>query len=66
MEEKDIDRLIENEREWRRHIVKALDDSAKADQLIWTEIHSIKAWNLAFRVLGSTAFAIVLAYIQRG
>ena len=66
MDEATINALIDNEKEWRRHIVMKMEESAKNEARVWAELHSMKGWNLVFRLAGTTVFAVILALLQRG
>lgn len=62
MDEKTIEALIDNEKEWRRFIVNELE----VITVIQERISKIEAWNLVFRIIGAVMFALLLAMIETG
>lgn len=56
MDERQLNLLMENDREWRKYMIEKLDSLS-------TEVSEMKAWNLTFRVLGSAVFSIALAVV---
>jgi len=63
MDECQMDQLLENEREWRRHVVEQLERIKETQA-------TMHAWNLVFRLAGGALFTILLtivgAMISRG
>lgn len=57
---KNYDDIIENEREWRRHIIKELDDIKTIQIDNVTQISNLKVWNVVWRSLGSSIVAVFL------
>lgn len=57
MDRKSVDSLIDNEREWRIFLIEKIDR-------IEEKLTNHMAWNLVFRVLGSSVFAITLVWVE--
>jgi len=57
MDECKVSALIENEKEWRRHVVQKID-------VIENRLSDHMAWQLVFRVIGASLFAILIALIE--
>lgn len=66
---------IENEKEWRRHILDRLSSideklGQKIDELeneqnkIYRELEGVKVWLWIWRALGSTALGLILWYLE--
>lgn len=53
----DKERLLENEREWRRYIVEKLER-------IESKLASQSEWTFAFRLVSGALFAILLVYME--
>lgn len=57
MDEKQLESLLENEKEWRRYIVEQLENMR-------TDVHSLRAWSLVFRLAGTAAFTVLFIWIE--
>lgn len=58
------DDILDNEREWRRYIIRRLDGIASAQYQTSRQIGEMKVWNVVFRLAGAGLFAIVLLWIE--
>lgn len=47
-----MDRLLDNEREWRRYAIEKLDSLDR-------RVFMIEAWNLVFRLSGTAVMALM-------
>lgn len=56
--------LLDNEREWRRFIIKKMMKIEDEFSYISHEITRIKTWNTVYRLLGGGIFAILLIWIE--
>jgi hypothetical protein len=57
MDERKVEALIENEREWRRFVVEKIGTIEER-----LAVHM--AWQLVFRIAGTSAFALIVAYVE--
>lgn len=56
--------LLDNEREWRRFLIKKVESIEAEFTHISKEIAMMKVWNLMFRLVGGGIFAILLIWIE--
>jgi hypothetical protein len=61
---KDLDSLLDNEREWRRYLMTQMSQIQEEFQHTAKEISAIKVWNLVFRLVGGAIFAILLVWVE--
>lgn len=59
MDPKSMEILIDNEREWRRHMVIKVDNLTE-------QISNLKSRSLVVEVIGGALFALMLVLIQIG
>lgn len=57
MDRREIERLINSDREWRAFLIEKIN---KIEDRLSTHM----AWNLVFRVVGSSLFAIALVWFE--
>lgn len=57
MDERTISALIDNEREWRRHMI------TKVEVLV-EEVSKLKSRSLVVEIIGGSLFLVLLALIQ--
>jgi hypothetical protein len=60
----DEDEVWNNEKEWRRHILKKLDSIESEFISFSREITAIKVWNTVFRLVAGALFTIILVWIE--
>ncbi len=53
----DVERIIENEREWRRYMVTHIEEMKK-------DIAHVKVWSTVFRVLGGVVLSIFYVWVD--
>lgn len=54
---KDLDKLLDNEREWRRYMIAAIEEHRK-------EITQIKIWSYVFRITGGILLSLLYIWID--
>jgi hypothetical protein len=64
MDDKDYDGLLDNEREWRRFLIRKVESIESEFTHTAREIAAIKVWNIVFRIIGASVFTIVLIWIE--
>ena len=71
MEDKHIESLINNEREWRRHIIKTLDTMQEEhvnfyDQLgsLREKLSALRVWNRIWRVSGGLILGLIIYWVK--
>ena len=64
MEDKHIESLINNEREWRRHIVKKLDAMQKEHALFREQVSALRVWNRIWRIMGAATLGLLVFWIK--
>lgn len=56
--------LLDNEREWRRFLIKQVGKIEEDFNYVAKEIERIKVWNLVFRMIGGAVFALILIWVE--
>jgi len=64
MEDKHIESLIDNEREWRRHIVEQLDTMQKEHGIFREQITALRVWNRIWRVIGAGTLGLLIYWVK--
>lgn len=58
------DELLDNEREWRRFLIKKVVAIESDFSAISRDIAMMKVWNLVFRLIGGGLFAMFLLWVE--
>jgi len=71
MDDKTLELLIENDKEWRRHMIKTMETVRKHGETNSTnilinvsEIGKLKVWNMVWRFVGTSVFGFFLYLVR--
>lgn len=63
MDNQTLEKLLENDREWRKYIVEKIEGVSKTQNMQSADIAAIKVWNLVFRTIGAAAWGSAAAIL---
>lgn len=64
MDDADIDRIVDNEKEWRRFLVTEVREMRKAQAKTYAEIGKIKVWLWVLRAGVVTGWGVFYGWIR--